>query len=127
MVTDQDREEQTPLHLAVEDGDIKLAKLCLDKGANVNAHKVNMSTPLHLAATGGDLEIVKMLIEHDANIEAKNASQETPLHRAAQFNRVDIVEFLLNRYTVNHWQQGWRSVGALTFTNVFLGRLSIIC
>ena len=97
MVTDQDREEQTPLHLAVEDGDIKLAKLCLDKGANVNAHKMNMSTPLHLAATGGDLEIVKMLVEHDANIEAKNALQETPLHRAAHFNRVDIVDFLLSQ------------------------------
>ena len=97
MVTDQDREEQTPLHLAVEDGDINLAKLCLDKGANVNAHKVNMSTPLHLAANGGDLDIVKMLIEHDANIEAKNASQETPLHRAAQFNRVEIVDYLLSR------------------------------
>ncbi|XP_020622350.1 ankyrin-3-like [Orbicella faveolata] len=96
MVIDQDREEQTALHLAVEDGDQKLAKLCLDKGANVNAHKMNMSTPLHLAATGGDLEIVKMLIEHDANIEAKNASQETPLHRAAQFNRVNIVDFLLS-------------------------------
>ena len=98
MVTAQDREEQTPLHLAVEDGDLNLAKLCLDKGANVNALKVNMSTPLHLAATGGDLDIVKMLIEHDANIEAKNSAQETPLHRAALFNRVDIVDYLLSRY-----------------------------
>lgn len=97
MVIDQDREEQTALHLAVEDGDLNLAKLCLDNGANVNAHKVNMSTPLHLAATGGDLDIVKMLVDHDANIEAKNASQETPLHRAAQFNRVDIVDFLLSK------------------------------
>ena len=97
MVTDQDREEQTPLHLAVEGGDLALAKLCLDKGANVNAHKVNMTTPLHLAATVGDLEIVKMLIEHDANIEAKNAVQETPLHRAALFNRVEILDYLLSR------------------------------
>ena len=70
MVTAQDREEQTPLHLAVEDGDLNLAKLCL----------------------------VKMLIEHDANIEAKNSAQETPLHRAALFNRVDIVDYLLSRY-----------------------------
>lgn len=40
MVTDQDREEETPLHLAVEGRSPELAKLCLDKGANVNAVKV---------------------------------------------------------------------------------------
>ena len=97
MVTDQDREEQTALHLAVEGGHKDLAKLCLDQGANVNATKANLSTPLHLAATGGDLEIVKMLVDHDANIEAKNILQETPLHRAALFNRVKIVQFLISK------------------------------
>lgn len=40
MVTDQDREEETALHLAVEAGHPDVAKLCLDKGANVNAVKV---------------------------------------------------------------------------------------
>lgn len=41
MVTDQDREEETALHLAVEAGHPDVAKLCLDKGANVNAVKVS--------------------------------------------------------------------------------------
>ncbi|XP_031561478.1 transient receptor potential cation channel subfamily A member 1 homolog [Actinia tenebrosa] len=95
MVTDQDREEETPLHLAVEGRNPELAKLCLDKGANVNAVKMNMSTALHLAATDGDRAIVRMLIQHDANVEAKNALQETPLHRAALFNRTDVIEDLL--------------------------------
>lgn len=97
MVTDQDREDQTALHLAVEGGHIDLAKLCLQQGANVNATKANHSTPLHLAATGGGIDIVQLLVEHDANIEAKNILQETPLHRAALFNRVKIVDFLISK------------------------------
>jgi len=46
MVTDQDREEETALHLAVEAGHPDVAKLCLDKGANVNAVKVSMAENL---------------------------------------------------------------------------------
>ncbi|EDO38702.1 predicted protein, partial [Nematostella vectensis] len=47
MVTDQDREEQTALHLAVEGGHGDLAKLCLEKGANVNAVKESKNKTFH--------------------------------------------------------------------------------
>ena len=95
MIMDQDRDEQTALHLAVENGHIDIVKICIDKGANVNFVKTNMITPLHLACTSGQVDIVQILVESEANIEAKNALQETPLHRAALFNRVKIVDFLL--------------------------------
>ena len=97
MIMDQDRDDQTALHLAVENGHINIVRLCLEKGANVNFVKTNLITPLHLACTSGQLDIVNILVNSDADIEAKNALQETPLHRAALFNRVNIVEYLVDR------------------------------
>lgn len=52
MVTDQDREEETALHLAVEAGHADVAKLCLDKGANVNAVKVSMIRDILIRLNG---------------------------------------------------------------------------
>ena len=98
MIMDQDRDDQTALHLAVENGHIDIVRLCIEKGANVNFVKTNLITPLHLACTSGQLDIVNILVNSDADIEAKNALQETPLHRAALFNRVNIVKYLLNRW-----------------------------
>jgi len=95
MILDEDRDGQTALHLAVENGHIHIVEECLENGANVNHYNVNLITSMHLAATSGKLEIVKVLVEHDANIEATNWLQETPLHRAALFNRVNIVQYLL--------------------------------
>merc|ERR1712013_594226 len=80
MIMDQDRDEQTALHLAVENGHTDI----------VNLVKTNLITPLHLACRSGQLDIVQILVESEADIEAKNVLQETPLHRAALFNRKEI-------------------------------------
>ena len=101
MIMDQDRDEQTALHLAVENGHYHIVRLCISKGANVNFVKTNLITPLHLACRSGQLDIVKILVESEADIEAKNALQETPLHRAALFNRVNIIEYLINRLVLS--------------------------
>ncbi len=96
MILDEDRDGQTALHLAVENGHIDIVRVCLENGANVNHFNSNLITPLHLAATSGKLDIAQVLVEHDANIEATNALQETSLHRAALFNRVNIANYLLD-------------------------------
>lgn len=98
MIMDQDRDEQTALHLAVENGHADIVKMCVAKGANVNFVKANMITPLHLACTSGQTDIVQFLVENEADIGAKNVLQETPLHRAALFNKIDIITYLLDRY-----------------------------
>lgn len=98
MVLDQDREEQTALHLAVENGHYGIVRLLIEKGTNVNCVKVNLVSPLHLATTNGHLEIVKLLLDHDGNIEAKTAMQRTPLMRAAMFNRLEIMHYLWLKY-----------------------------
>jgi ankyrin repeat protein len=70
---------RTPLHVAIEHGDLKMAALLLESGAAVNAdgHR-NLgpsffhSTPLQLALTLGcddtNLSLSKLLIEYGANV-----------------------------------------------------------
>ena len=94
LIFSPDRDEQSALHLAVENNHIDIVKFCISKGSNVNLVKANMISPLHLACTSGLIDIAKLLVENGAIIESKNSLQETPLHRAALFNRTEIIEFL---------------------------------
>ena len=42
-------ENQTPLHLAAEEGYLDMAEVLLDHGADVNAANADGDTPLHLS------------------------------------------------------------------------------
>ena len=60
MVNDLDEQQNTALHLAVENRSYDVAKMCLEKGADVNKTTDNYSTPLHLAAVTGDIRLVQV-------------------------------------------------------------------
>ena len=70
------------VHEAAREGNIKLVKLRLDSGVDVNEKNKNGWTPLHSAAWGGDKEIVKILIAANADVNAKNRIGWTPLYNA---------------------------------------------
>ena len=62
----------TPLHIAAHYGNVNIANLLLDRGANVNfaASKHNI-TPLHVAAKWGRANMVTLLLERGAEMDAK--------------------------------------------------------
>ncbi|XP_061171192.1 transient receptor potential cation channel subfamily A member 1 homolog isoform X1 [Saccostrea echinata] len=95
MVTDRDCDQNTCLHLAVENGHYDVVKLCLEKRSDVNTPSSNYMYPLHLAAKAGDIRCVKLLVRNHARIDALNDEMATPLHIAAGFNHKDVVEFLI--------------------------------
>lgn len=97
MVTDKDCDQNTCLHLAVENGHYEVVKLCLQKRADVNTPASNYMNPIHLASKAGDLRIVKLLIEHHARIDALNDEQATPLHIACSYNHKDVIDYLVSR------------------------------
>ncbi|MDF3047638.1 MAG: poly [ADP-ribose] polymerase tankyrase-like [Candidatus Midichloriaceae bacterium] len=85
-----------PLHLAIMVGNLKIVKLLLDKGADVNA-KIDgiLDTPLHIATAYSHLEIVELLLERGADVNAKFAVNETtPLHASAIRGNLEIFKFL---------------------------------
>ncbi|WP_310626659.1 ankyrin repeat domain-containing protein [Limnohabitans sp.] len=71
---------ETPLMLAAINNQLELAKVLIDRGADVNREGW---TPLHYAATRGHREMMRLLLEHDAYIDSASANGTTPLMLAA--------------------------------------------
>lgn len=57
----------TALHVAAHCGHVRVAKLLLERGADVNARALNGFTPLHIACKKNRLKMVELLIKHGAS------------------------------------------------------------
>jgi ankyrin repeat protein len=106
----------TPLHRAVWAKQIPVARLLLDRGADINARDNADETPLQYAVWDGPgyereiAEIATFLLEHGANPNVYyKGSHETPLYRAIGSANVELVRVLLkhgaDRSLQN--QSGW--------------------
>ncbi|XP_065057285.1 transient receptor potential cation channel subfamily A member 1 homolog isoform X1 [Rhopilema esculentum] len=97
MICSQNREGQTPLHVAVLASHFHIIKILLERGASVNQIMAEGETALHIAAVTGHLAITRLLLSHEGMIDAKNDEGRTPLHKAAAFGKSNVVELLLER------------------------------
>jgi ankyrin repeat protein len=77
------------------DHDIKLARLLLRHGADVNIRTKNEWTPLHLATFKGHLELARLLLDHCANVNTANEKGETPLHLVSRGNDIEGDDFVI--------------------------------
>ena len=88
----------TPLYWASYMNRIAIAKLLIERGADVEAKDNDGGrTPLHFAANWNRIETAKLLIERGADVEAKDKWGQTPLHFASSWNHIEIAELLLDR------------------------------
>jgi len=71
----------TPLHLAVLFDQAAIARLLIERGANINvrAKDKHGGTPLHWAAAVGRTEMARLLIEAGADVNAPDSNGYTPL------------------------------------------------
>ena len=89
----QNPHDETPLMMAAFDNQMSLAKLLIEKGADVN--KTGW-TPLHYAATKGHVEVMKLLLEMHAYIDAESPNGTTPLMMAAHYGTPLATKLLLD-------------------------------
>lgn len=89
----QNPHDETPLMMAAFDNQLGLAKLLIEKGADVN--KTGW-TPLHYAATKGHVDMMKLLLEMHAYIDAESPNGTTPLMMAAHYGTALATKLLLD-------------------------------
>jgi uncharacterized protein len=92
----------TPLHLAAFFGHEDLARLFLDRGADVNARSksetvARANTPLHAAAANRHVQVAALLLERGADVNAKDGHGFTPLALAANSQSDLLMLMLLER------------------------------
>ena len=92
----------TPLISAAKDNNMEIAKLLIDKKANVNVVDKEGNSALHSTVRNGQSKFVKLLLQSGADMELKTSksvggdpSGFTSLHVAAAWKRRDLVEMLL--------------------------------
>ncbi|KAL3670782.1 hypothetical protein V7S43_003968 [Phytophthora oleae] len=86
----------TPLMMAAAYKQVKMIKLLLEAGADVNAQACNRETALRFATTA-NAECVRLLLDGGADIDMAGSNNCSPLQRAVTSGLVDVVTLLLSR------------------------------
>ena len=91
------------LHVAAESGDVEVARLLVEKGADVEQGARGRETPLHVAALLGALPTVNLLLDNGANLEARDRRDRTPLDFAVSVlgNEETVRQLILKGAEVN--------------------------
>jgi ankyrin repeat protein len=87
--------DNNPLHACCAiSHNTHIAKLLLDKGADVNAVQHGGFTALHSVAFSGDLPLVRLLLDSGAKLDPKTDDGQTALDLAREKNRDAVVKEL---------------------------------
>ena len=85
----------TALHLAAEEGDLRVVQACIQLDADKNKATHAGMTPLHLAAWRGHVTVGRFLIEHSGDVNMVTTDGVTALHLATQAGHLGFVHLLL--------------------------------
>jgi len=87
----------TPLHFAAYGGNLKVAELLLDRGADINrrANTKFRNTPLQVSLLTAQEEMAALLVKRGADVRIQQAEGFTALHEAAQIGSEKVAALLL--------------------------------
>ncbi|UWX11391.1 CRPV-282 [Crowpox virus] len=78
--------------------ELRIAKLLLDNGININAVDKHYYTALHFAAERGMIDMIRLLLDYGADTTLITRSGNTALELAILFENLEAVSILLNHY-----------------------------
>jgi len=102
----------TPLHWAVDVGDLELVQALLRAGATNAANRYG-TTPLELAAENGNARIIDALLSAGADAKGATVEGETVLMTASRTGNVEAMRMLLARGADPNAQERWFGETAL--------------
>ena len=95
-INQKDANEKTALHWAATGGHLAIARLLLEKDADVNAKDRYNETPLYGAAVSKNEGLIRLLLKKGADVNAKTKWLDaTPLHMAVNAQNEGIVRLIL--------------------------------
>ncbi|MBL4588131.1 ankyrin repeat domain-containing protein [Candidatus Babeliales bacterium] len=97
----QNKDGNTPLHLATVKGYNKVLSTLFENGANPNMQNKYGNVPLHFAVINEQTFSVNLFIKYGANLSIQNYSGVTPLEKAKQRLLKDIVRILEEAMIIN--------------------------
>jgi hypothetical protein len=94
-VRDRTRDGMTPLHAAIETGNIEIMQLLLAYGAKPNSRDHEKRTPLMMMDEDVGKEMIRILLSYGADIRLTDRVKSTVLHHFAQFDEPEMMRFLI--------------------------------
>jgi hypothetical protein len=88
----------TALHIAAREGNLEIAKILIENGANVNAADNEGWTPLMRSSLAANRDIVELLLSKNAQAELLNSSKESAIFHAASSDCNDCLGLLFERF-----------------------------
>ena len=87
----------SPLHIACRKGHLKIIKVLIQHGAEIDARTEDPRgvSALHESVSSNQIDVVKYLIEHGVKLDIFDISGFSPLHTAAKHGYTDVMDLLL--------------------------------
>lgn len=87
--------DETLLIRVCKEGDINIAKILIDAGANVNAQDDDGDTPLMKACLIRNKELFKLLIDSKANVNIQNNNGNTAVIASCMKNDIEMIKLII--------------------------------
>jgi ankyrin repeat protein len=116
----------TPLHTAAALGSVKIAKLLIDAGADLEGIGIGQSHPLHAAARNNRAVVAAYLIQRGAQVDSRDGQGLTPLLVAAADGNAEVVEALLDGGADPRAEDNRGGRDAVIEVAVFYGHIAVV-